>query len=222
MPSTKRMNDVKRRKAGPDAVASQEGGHHETITDVIQRVTAEYLEMPGLRLKPEQVQRLCGIERTMCQTALDALVSAKFLDVKPDGHYARLTEGRFPRPHPAKAGLRSERSISESLVSTRIVTTEEEGAMPSTSSPDASSPRPSTPLTIRCCCQCGSHAINISSIGRMSRVYCRECHALVQLEHHPPDAPNIVMRITVMSDPRDPMTTTRPSSAFADHEWNDR
>ena len=45
-----------------------------TIHDVIQRVRAEYLEMPGLRLKAEQVVRLCGVERNNCQTALDALV----------------------------------------------------------------------------------------------------------------------------------------------------
>jgi hypothetical protein len=66
-----------------------------TMPDVMQRVRAEYMEMPGLRLKLEQVQRLCGIERTICQTVLDALVSAEFLCVKPDGHYARLTEGLF-------------------------------------------------------------------------------------------------------------------------------
>jgi hypothetical protein len=42
--------------------------------------------MPGLRLTPEQAQRLCGVERTLCQTVLDALVAEKFLCVKPDGH----------------------------------------------------------------------------------------------------------------------------------------
>lgn len=77
-----------------------------TIHDAIQRVRDEYLEMPGLRLKPEQLQRLCGIERTTCQTVLDALVEAKFLCLKLDGHYARLTEGDFPYPHPAKADIR--------------------------------------------------------------------------------------------------------------------
>ena len=68
-----------------------------TMADVMQRVRAEYMEMPGLRLKLEQVQRLCGIERTICQAVLDALVNAEFLCVKPDGHYARLTEGHSGR-----------------------------------------------------------------------------------------------------------------------------
>jgi hypothetical protein len=85
-----------------------------TITDVMQRITAAYLEMPGLRLNAGQVQRLCGIEPTMCQTALDALVKWKFLCVKPDGHYVRLTEGPLSRPHPAKAALRLERSVRAS------------------------------------------------------------------------------------------------------------
>jgi hypothetical protein len=85
-----------------------------TITDVMQRVTAEYLEMPGLRLTAEQVQRLCGIEPAMCQMALDALVKWKFLCVTPDGHYVRLTEGHFSPPHAAKAALRIERSVRAS------------------------------------------------------------------------------------------------------------
>jgi hypothetical protein len=61
--------------------------------------------MPGMRLKAEQVQRLCGVEQKTCQIALDTLVSAKFLYVDSDGHYARLTDGQFFRPHPAKADL---------------------------------------------------------------------------------------------------------------------
>jgi hypothetical protein len=38
----------------------------------LHRLRAEYLDMPGLRLTREQVQRLCGLERTTCQSALDA------------------------------------------------------------------------------------------------------------------------------------------------------
>jgi hypothetical protein len=67
-----------------------------TVQGVLNRLRAEYLEMPGLQLKPEQVQRLCGIERTMCQLVLDSLLESKFLCVKSDGRYARLTEGTMP------------------------------------------------------------------------------------------------------------------------------
>ena len=45
---------------------------------LLERVRAEYLEMPGLRLRREQVQRLCGIERTVCQMVLDSLAPKSF------------------------------------------------------------------------------------------------------------------------------------------------
>jgi hypothetical protein len=72
------------------------------------RIRAEFLEMPGLRLKSEQVQRLCGVERALCQMVLDGLVDAKFLCVSSDGHYARFTDGEISRPRAAKADLRPE------------------------------------------------------------------------------------------------------------------
>ena len=65
---------------------------------MLERIRAEYLEMPGLRLTPGQVQRLCGVDRELCQSILDALVDAKFLDVRPDGAYARMTDGQASRP----------------------------------------------------------------------------------------------------------------------------
>ena len=80
----------------------------ETIGDVIARLRAEYLEMPGLRLKSGQVQRLCGIEQTLCQRALELLVDARFLRVSADGHYSRVTDGEMPRPRAVKADLRFE------------------------------------------------------------------------------------------------------------------
>jgi hypothetical protein len=60
---------------------------------VLRRLRAEFLEMPGLRLTPEQAQYLCGVERALCQRVLDSLVEAKFLCVKPDGAYARFVDG---------------------------------------------------------------------------------------------------------------------------------
>ena len=73
---------------------------------LLERVRGEYLEMPGLRLRPEQVQRLCGIERMMCQSVLDALVDVKFLSMKSDGTYTRFIAGeKTLRPRAAKAEL---------------------------------------------------------------------------------------------------------------------
>jgi hypothetical protein len=63
---------------------------------LLARIRAAFLEMPDVRLKPEQVQRLCGVERAICQLVLESLVDAKFLRVSPDGHYARLaTDARL-------------------------------------------------------------------------------------------------------------------------------
>jgi hypothetical protein len=59
----------------------------------LERIHAEYLEMPDMRLTLEQLQRLCGIERSLCKVLLDSLVQAKFLCVKSNGCYARLTDG---------------------------------------------------------------------------------------------------------------------------------
>ena len=71
----------------------------------LARIRGEYLEMPGLRLTVAQAQRLCGIERELCEAVLSALVDARFLCTKPDGAYARSTDGALPHPRPAKADL---------------------------------------------------------------------------------------------------------------------
>lgn len=63
------------------------------IDDVLNRLRREFLEMSCLRLTAEQVQRLCGVERTNCRTALDVLVDEGFLSVTPEGYYARPTGG---------------------------------------------------------------------------------------------------------------------------------
>jgi hypothetical protein len=79
------------------------------IEDVRDRLRAEFLEMPGLCLKLGQVQRLCGVERTICQRALDMLVDEAFLCAKKDGHYARLTDGYHP--HPAKRNPQTDAQV---------------------------------------------------------------------------------------------------------------
>ena len=57
------------------------------------RIRAEYLEMPGMRLTPLQVQRLTGVDRSVCKVVLDDLVRAEFLRLAPDGSYARAADG---------------------------------------------------------------------------------------------------------------------------------
>jgi hypothetical protein len=60
--------------------------------EAFERIRAEFLEMPGMRLTPEQVQRLSGVDRAICTCVLDDLVRAKFLGVLPNGSYGRLSE----------------------------------------------------------------------------------------------------------------------------------
>ena len=83
---------------------------HNTM---LKRIRAEYLEMRGLRLTLELARRLCGVERALCQIVLDALVEEKFLSVKADGAYTRVTEGEISRPQAAKVVLRPEQRVAE-------------------------------------------------------------------------------------------------------------
>ena len=76
-----------------------------SVDDVVNRLRAEFLEMPGLRLTSGQAQRLCGVEKTLCQLGLDSLVEKKFLYVKPDGVYARTAEGEVCRLRIARGVL---------------------------------------------------------------------------------------------------------------------
>src|SRR5579862_9021336 len=85
---------------------------HTMWQQVLERIHAEYLEMPDMRLKLEQVQRLCGIERSVCKAVLDSLVNSKFLYVNSDGCYARLADGKVPRLRPSsRPGHSDEREI---------------------------------------------------------------------------------------------------------------
>lgn len=59
------------------------------IQEVVSRVRGEYLEMPGLRLTPEQARRLWRLDQTACEAVLGALVDARFLARTRDGAFVR-------------------------------------------------------------------------------------------------------------------------------------
>jgi hypothetical protein len=76
---------------------------------LLQRVYAEFLEMPGLRLTCQQAQRLWGLDQAACSQLLEFLVDARFLFRPAPGIYARLTDGFTARRRPrVKAGLNDE------------------------------------------------------------------------------------------------------------------
>jgi hypothetical protein len=60
-----------------------------------ERIRAEYIEMPGMRLTAAQVERLSGTDRTICRRVLDDLVRTKFLYVGPNTTYARFIDHRL-------------------------------------------------------------------------------------------------------------------------------
>jgi hypothetical protein len=59
------------------------------IQEVVDRVRGEYLEMPGLRLTPEQARRLWRLDERSCERVLGALVHERFLARTSDGAFIR-------------------------------------------------------------------------------------------------------------------------------------
>lgn len=55
--------------------------------ELLNRVRGEFLEMPDLRLRLEQAQRLWGLDRPTCEELLSSLVDAKFLSRRRDDAY---------------------------------------------------------------------------------------------------------------------------------------
>jgi hypothetical protein len=71
--------------------------------DVLNRVQGEFLEMPGLRLTGAQARRLWGLEPTICEALLGALVDAKFLFKTRDGAFMKVEHAA---PVKASIGVR--------------------------------------------------------------------------------------------------------------------
>jgi len=63
------------------------------VEQMLTRICAEFLEMPGLRLTRRQAERLWGIEEETCAHLLDALLEAGFLQRTRNETYTRLTDG---------------------------------------------------------------------------------------------------------------------------------
>jgi hypothetical protein len=80
---------MKRARHSPsvDRSAAHDAGYRQAF----DRIRAEFLEMPGMRLTANQVHRLCGVDVTICATVLEDLVRARFLQIGPDGTYWRRT-----------------------------------------------------------------------------------------------------------------------------------
>ena len=66
------------------------------------RIRAEYLEMPGMRLTAMQAQRLSGVDISVCRLVLEDLVRARFLYVGHDsairGRLKSVLAHESPKP----------------------------------------------------------------------------------------------------------------------------
>ena len=64
------------------------------MTELLVRIRAEYLEMPGLKLTTPQARRLWGLDCATCDAALAALAKAKFLSRTREGLFVMATTQR--------------------------------------------------------------------------------------------------------------------------------
>ena len=53
----------------------------------LNRIRAEYREMPGLSLTQAQMQRLWGVEAHTCETIIDSLLAARVLRRTANGQF---------------------------------------------------------------------------------------------------------------------------------------
>jgi hypothetical protein len=62
------------------------------MNELVGRIRAEFLEMPGLRLTVAQASRLWGLDEHACRYVIDVLVGASFLRWTSGGMLARVGE----------------------------------------------------------------------------------------------------------------------------------
>jgi hypothetical protein len=65
--------------------------HTLAETELVRRIRAEFREMPGMRITPDQAQRLWSLDRHTCDATLQALLASGFL--------ARDAYGRYMKAH---------------------------------------------------------------------------------------------------------------------------
>ena len=64
----------------------------DAMNELVGRIRAEFLEMPGLRLTVAQASRLWGLDEGACRHVIDVLVGSSFLRWTPGGLLARVGE----------------------------------------------------------------------------------------------------------------------------------
>ena len=91
---------------------------------LLQRIARDYEEQPGLRLTPQEAQRLWGFDGPTCRAVLTALVDAGVLQRTSDGRFVRRRRRRedgevqpfpaaLPRPGPPPGGGHHRADLTE-------------------------------------------------------------------------------------------------------------
>jgi hypothetical protein len=62
------------------------------LDDVLLRVQAEFIEMPGLRVTRAQARRLWALDDAVCEAVLCALVDARFLVESRNASFTRASD----------------------------------------------------------------------------------------------------------------------------------
>jgi hypothetical protein len=60
------------------------------MNELVGRIRAEFLEMPGLRLTVAQAARLWGLDEGACRRVIDVLVGTSFLRWTAGGKLTRV------------------------------------------------------------------------------------------------------------------------------------
>lgn len=71
------------------AEGALERGENSGVSELLKRIEAEYVEMPGLNLTLPQAQRLWTADRHTCQRAFDRLIARGVVRMTVRGRFVR-------------------------------------------------------------------------------------------------------------------------------------
>ena len=76
---------------------NQDGFERHAARDLLDRIRAEYREMPGLSLSHSQAARLWGLSKERCAGVLEMLIDQGELVCRPNGRYVATSRLTSPR-----------------------------------------------------------------------------------------------------------------------------
>ena len=68
--------------------------NNDTLTALMELVRSEFMEIPGLSLTRDQIQRLWGLDSAIADLVIAELLHSGFLRLSARGQYVRADLGR--------------------------------------------------------------------------------------------------------------------------------